>query len=156
MRSIVAWILGVALTVNGLAMLAAPAVWYAAVPGVSETGALNHHFIRDLGAVYLVAGLAMPWFALDGAARPAAQAGAAFLVMHAIVHLWDAAAGREHVHALLVEIPLAQNTVAVAHGGTLRGLIVQLGIHSAEEAPHLDIAQGVAYAISGGMLSRYA
>jgi uncharacterized protein YjeT (DUF2065 family) len=103
MRSIVAWILGVALTVNGLAMLLAPAVWYAAVPGVSETGALNHHFIRDVGAVYLVAGLAMPWFALDAAARPAAQAGAAFLVMHAIVHLWDAAAGREH--ALLVEVP---------------------------------------------------
>jgi hypothetical protein len=63
--------------------------------------------------VYIVAGLAMPRFALDAAARPAAQAGAAFLVMHAIVHLWDAAAGREHVHALLVEIPLAQNTVAV-------------------------------------------
>ena len=59
MRSIVAWILGVALTVNGLAMLLAPAVWYAAVPGVSETGALNHHFIRDLGTVYIVAGLAM-------------------------------------------------------------------------------------------------
>ena len=34
---------------------------------------------------------------------------------------------------------LAQNTVAVAHGGTLRGLIVQLGICPAEEAPHLDI-----------------
>jgi broad specificity phosphatase PhoE len=51
---------------------------------------------------------------------------------------------------------LAQNTVAVAHGGTLSGLIVQLGIHSAEEAPHLDIAQGVVYAISNGMLSRYA
>jgi len=105
MRSIVAWILEVALMVNGLAMLLAPAVWYAAVPGVSETGALNHHFICDLGAVYLVAGVAMPWFALDTAARPAAQAGAAFLVMHAIVHLWDAAAGREHVNALLVEVP---------------------------------------------------
>jgi hypothetical protein len=51
---------------------------------------------------------------------------------------------------------LAQNTVAVAHGGTLRGLIVQLDIHSAEEAPHLDIAQGAVYAISDGMLSRYA
>src|SRR5262249_25524039 len=76
-----------------------------AVPGVSETGALNHHFIRDLGAVYIVAGVALPRFALDTAARPAAQAGAAFLVMHAIVHLWDAAAGREHVHALLVEVP---------------------------------------------------
>jgi hypothetical protein len=101
----------------------------------------THRFIRDLGTVYIVAGLAMPRFALDAAARPAAQAGAAFLVLHAIVHLWDAAAGREHVHALLVEIPLAQNTVAVAHGGTLRGLIVQLDIHSAEEAPHLDIAR---------------
>jgi hypothetical protein len=86
MRSIVAWILGVALTVDGLAMLSAPAVWYAAVPGVSETGALNHHFICDLGTMYIVAGLAMPRFALDAAARPAAQAGAAFLVMHAIVH----------------------------------------------------------------------
>jgi hypothetical protein len=47
MRSIVAWILGVALTVNGLAV---PAVWYAAVLGVSQTGALNHHFIHDFSA----------------------------------------------------------------------------------------------------------
>ena len=86
-------------------MILATAVLVRGVPGVSETGALNHHFIRDLGAVYLVAGVAMPWFALDTAVRPAAQAGAAFLVMHAIVHLCDAAAGREHVHALLVEVP---------------------------------------------------
>ena len=105
MRSIVAWILGVALTVNGLVMLLATAVLVRGVPGVSETGALNHHFIRDLGAVYIVAGVALPWFALDTAASPAAQAGAAFLVMHAVVHLWDAAAGREHVHTLLVEVP---------------------------------------------------
>src|SRR6185369_16761672 len=42
---------------------------------------------------------------------------------------------------------LTQNTVAVAHGGTLRGLIVQLGICPAAEAPHLDIAQGVVYTI---------
>ena len=51
---------------------------------------------------------------------------------------------------------LAQNTVAVAHGGTLRGLIMQLGICSAEEAPFLDIGQGVVYAIRDGMLARYA
>ena len=51
---------------------------------------------------------------------------------------------------------LAQNTVAVAHGGTLRGLIVQLGICPAEEAPHLDIGQGVVYAIRDGTLARYA
>jgi probable phosphoglycerate mutase len=51
---------------------------------------------------------------------------------------------------------LTQNTVATAHGGTLRGLIVQLGICPADEAPYLDIGQGVVYAIRDGMLTRYA
>ena len=50
---------------------------------------------------------------------------------------------------------LQRDTVAVAHGGVLRGLIVQLGICSAEEAPFLDIAQGVVYVIRNGNLSRY-
>jgi probable phosphoglycerate mutase len=50
---------------------------------------------------------------------------------------------------------LKRDTVAVAHGGVLRGLIVQLGICSAEEAPFLDIGQGVVYVIRDGTLSRY-
>lgn len=50
---------------------------------------------------------------------------------------------------------LTRDTVAVAHGGTLRGLVVQLGIASAEEAPFLDIGQGVVYAIRPGSMSRY-
>ena len=51
---------------------------------------------------------------------------------------------------------LTRDTVAVAHGGTLRGLVVQLGIASREEAPFLDIAQGVVYVIQPGTMSRYA
>ena len=51
---------------------------------------------------------------------------------------------------------LTRDTVAVAHGGTLRGLIVQLGIMSSTEAPVLDIAQGVVYLIADGRMSRYA
>ena len=51
---------------------------------------------------------------------------------------------------------LTRDTVAVAHGGTLRGLIVQLGIASAQEAPFLDIAQGVVYLIQPGRMTRYA
>jgi probable phosphoglycerate mutase len=51
---------------------------------------------------------------------------------------------------------LARDTVAVAHGGTLRGLIVRLGIMSVEEAPALDIAQGVVYLIADGRMTRYA
>ena len=50
---------------------------------------------------------------------------------------------------------LTRETVAVAHGGTLRGLVVQLGICSAEEAPFLDIGQGVIYVIRNGTLGRY-
>jgi len=105
MRGLVAWVLGIGLAANGLIMLAAPAGWYAMVPGVADTGPFNVHFVRDIGAAYLVAGATLPWFAVNWAARPAALAGAAFLVLHALVHLWDAAAGREHAHQLLVDLP---------------------------------------------------
>jgi len=105
MRKIVAWFLGIGLVANGLIMLALPEAWYAAVPGVVETGPFNPHFIRDIGVAYLVAGLTLPWFALHDAARPAAFAAAAFLALHALVHLWDTLAGREHVHQLLVDLP---------------------------------------------------
>jgi hypothetical protein len=105
MRELAAWIVGLGLAANGLIMLGFPADWYAFVPGVAETGPFNPHFVRDIGAAYVVAGTALVWFALDRNARSAAQAGAAFLVLHALVHLWDAAAGREHVHQLLVDLP---------------------------------------------------
>jgi len=105
MRRTLAFILGVGLAANGLIMLAVPADWYAMVPGVPETGPLNAHFVRDVGAAYLVAGATLTYFAFERAARPAVLAGAAFLALHALVHLWDAAAGREHAHALLVDLP---------------------------------------------------
>jgi broad specificity phosphatase PhoE len=51
---------------------------------------------------------------------------------------------------------LDRDTVAVAHGGTLRGLIVQLGIASKNEAPFLDITQGIVYVIRDGSMTRHA
>jgi uncharacterized protein YjeT (DUF2065 family) len=105
MRAIVATILGIVLAANGLIMLAVPAQWYAAVPGVTETGPFNAHFVRDIGVAYLVCGAALAWFAVTATARAAALAGAAFLTLHAIVHVWDAAAGREHAHQLIIDIP---------------------------------------------------
>jgi uncharacterized protein YjeT (DUF2065 family) len=104
-RAIAAWIVGIGLVANGLTMLAIPDTWYALVPGVPQTGPFNPHFVRDIGAAYLVAGVTLVWFAVDRAKRPAAQAGATFLAIHALVHLWDAAAGREHAHQLLVDLP---------------------------------------------------
>ena len=105
MRDLVAWMLGLGLAVNGLVMLGFPSDWYATVPGVIDVGPFNAHFIRDIGVAYLVAGAALVWLAVNPGARPAAQAGAAFLTLHALVHLWDAAAGREHLHQLLIDLP---------------------------------------------------
>jgi hypothetical protein len=88
---------------NGLAMLAAGQWWYGAVPGVPETGPFNPHFVKDIGAAYLVAGLAFAWSAVrqTGTARGAVLAAAAFLLLHAGVHLTEAI-GDPHGQAHLV------------------------------------------------------
>jgi hypothetical protein len=86
-------------------MLAGPAAWYATVPGVTETGPFNPHFVRDIGAAYLVCGAALAAFAARPAARSAAQFAAAFLAIHAGVHLWDALARRETWAQLLIDMP---------------------------------------------------
>jgi len=59
MRRWIAAILAIFNALNGLAMLFAGPAWYAAVPGASETGPYNPHFVQDVGAAFLVAGLAL-------------------------------------------------------------------------------------------------
>ncbi|HEY6023568.1 MAG TPA: histidine phosphatase family protein [Pseudolabrys sp.] len=51
---------------------------------------------------------------------------------------------------------LSSSTVAVAHGGTARGLIAYLGIAKPAAAPLVDIEQGVVYVFEGDRLTRYA
>lgn len=79
---------------NGLAMLTVPKTWFWSVDGVSLTGGYNAHFVRDIGMVYLLAGTAI----FAGLARPAQRgllwsAAAGWLLMHALFHLWEVAAG---------------------------------------------------------------
>src|SRR5262249_22421624 len=62
----VALALGVAALANGLFMLAGPEAWYFAVPGVTDTGPFNQHFVRDIGLIFLFIGAAF----LAGAALP--------------------------------------------------------------------------------------
>jgi len=50
---------------------------------------------------------------------------------------------------------LTRDTVAVAHGGTARGLIAHLGIAKPAAAPLIDIAQGVVYVFEVDRLTRY-
>ena len=44
---------GLFLCANGLFMLVAPQVWYDFVPGLTDTGFYNQHFIRDIGLIQL-------------------------------------------------------------------------------------------------------
>jgi broad specificity phosphatase PhoE len=51
---------------------------------------------------------------------------------------------------------LSRDTVAVAHGGTARGLMAHLGIAKPAAAPLIDIIQGEIYVFKGAELTRYA
>ena len=98
-------LLGTMLAVNGIAMLAVPHTWYALMPGVPATGPLNLHFVRDIGSAYLVAGVAFFWLCRDARAWPAALAGSAFLALHGMIHLAEAAAGMLDLHHLARDAP---------------------------------------------------
>jgi hypothetical protein len=94
MARALAALLAILLIGNGLYMLIQPEPWYLAVPGVTETGPFNRHFIMDVGAAYALAGAGAAWAAWRPARGWAAlAAGAAFQAAHALIHLWDAAAG---------------------------------------------------------------
>ena len=99
-------LLAAGLGANGAAMLVEPARWYHAVPGVAYTGPLNLHFVRDIGAAYLVAAAGLAWRARRGAsAAPAAQCGALFLGLHAAVHVGETLAGLCGWRQLLADTP---------------------------------------------------
>jgi hypothetical protein len=106
MRRATAVILGLLLGSNGVWMLAAPANWYLQVPGVVNSGPANLHFIRDIGAAYLIGAVCLVWLAVQPQrAWPAAVACAMFLTLHALLHVWDTVAGPETSHQLFVDLP---------------------------------------------------
>mgnify|MGYP003700641285 FL=1 len=100
--TVTAWIMATLLAANGLAMLLAPEVWYWTVPGVSDRGPFNHHFVRDIGMANLLLG---GCFAAGvGVARHRLVLWAVptlWLAGHALFHLWEVGAGHVHTGALL-------------------------------------------------------
>jgi hypothetical protein len=94
MARTISGLLGLFLGANALIMLFAGLWWYGAVPGVTATGPYNPHFVRDIGAAYLVTagGLgAYAWRPRE--AWAAVVCAAAFLTLHAGIHVFDAACG---------------------------------------------------------------
>jgi hypothetical protein len=114
MHKLLAGLLGLSQIALGLLLLAAPRAFYDGVPGVPGTGPFNPHFLRDIGCAFMVAGAAFAWLARDRRAWPAALAGAAFLALHALVHVWDGLAGREAPEHLALDLPLTLGLAALA------------------------------------------
>jgi hypothetical protein len=96
MRRSIAAVVAALSVLNGSMMLLAGPTWYASVPGASETGPYNPHFVQDIGAAFLVAGLALAARAWRPRYWPAAVAGAGFLAAHALIHLVAITTGHNH------------------------------------------------------------
>lgn len=110
MKRLIATILAITNALNGAAMLANGPFWYASVPGAADTGPYNPHFVLDIGAAFLVAGIALGVGTWRPAYWPAAVTGAAFIALHGLIHLVSIAAGHNHHAAfdlLAVVIPSA-------------------------------------------------
>jgi hypothetical protein len=105
MRRSIAGVLAALTALNGSMMLFAGPSWYASVPGVSETGPYNPHFVQDIGAAFLVASLALAARVWRPVYWPAAVAGASFLAAHALIHLAAIVTGHDpHVTSDLIAV----------------------------------------------------
>ena len=105
---IVAVVLAVPLAAMALVMLFDPSIWYDAFPGVSDTGPLNPHFVRDLGCAFLVeAGVLLVYALARTPPVSALAAMAAFVSLHALVHAGELfkMTGLEAAQVLLRDLP---------------------------------------------------
>ena len=99
-------LLGTGLGANGAYMLIAPADWYFAVPGVTSTGPFNQHFLRDIGLIFVLIGVALCVGVMRRAERVMLWGGAGlWLTGHALFHFWEVAVGICGSDALVRDFP---------------------------------------------------
>jgi hypothetical protein len=91
---------------NGLFMLVVPSEWYHFVPGVTQTGPFNQHFIRDIGLIQMLLGAAFGVGMIRSAGRLELWAAAtSWLIAHAVLHLWEVAVGISSPSAIARDFP---------------------------------------------------
>jgi hypothetical protein len=97
-------LLGGILALNGVVMMVAAEPWYRAI--AASTGPFNAHFVRDIGAAYLAAAIALLWGMQRPAHRgPLAAIAGIFLGLHALTHLLEAATGVTSLGHVLEDFP---------------------------------------------------
>lgn len=111
---------GLFLSANGLFMLVAPLTWYELVPGVTDTGFFNQHFVRDIGIIQLFLGVAFIVGLFRADRRIGLWAAATlWLVAHALFHLWEVAVGICAPSAILRDFPAVTLPALIGLGLTL-------------------------------------
>lgn len=93
---------------NALWMLSAPASWYLNVPAsVPDFGPLNEHFVRDLGAMFLVAGTLLLYSAFQESWRKSGVAlNLGWYAVHCFIHVYDTLRGAVQPVHFLIDLPL--------------------------------------------------
>lgn len=117
---------------NGLTMLVAPLAWYDWVGTVRATGPANGHFIRDIGLSYLVCAALLTYGAMNLPMRwGSALAGAAWLILHGGLHVWEVGTGLCAPGIFWSEAPGTLGPPLIA----LSGLGLQLGRQRVSSGP---------------------
>lgn len=99
-------LLGLGAVANGLWMLLKPEHWFAHIPGVTDTGPLNTHLVRDFGACYLLVGaLVVGVWARGRLTRTIHLWITLFFSLHAAIHVWELLVGRMAREHWAVDFP---------------------------------------------------
>ena len=115
-RRVLVGTFGALYAINAMVMLIDPVGWFERVPGASDTGPFNPHFVYDVGLAFLASGAALLAFSWKPRLWPAAVVGAAFPTLHALLHIFELAIGRSHhlgPDLLLVVLPSALTVALV-------------------------------------------
>lgn len=101
------WVLGVVNLANGAWMLAHAWSWFSWIPGVTDTGDVNAHFVHDVGVVYAICGYGFIWCARHPSiARPVFLGITLFFVGHALGHVFEILLGALPSDHWLIDLPL--------------------------------------------------
>ena len=101
------WVMGLGSIANGAWMLAHVWSWFTTLPGVIDTGAVNAHFIHDVGIAYALCGAGFIWCARNLAdARPVFVGITLFFVGHALGHVAEILAGQLPSSHWWIDLPL--------------------------------------------------
>jgi len=101
------WALALVSAGNAIWMLLHAWSWFRWIPGVTNTGAANTHFIHDVGIVYLLCALGLVWcMRRPQRGYPLLVGITLFFCGHALGHVIEIILGQLPMSHWIIDIPL--------------------------------------------------